>query len=160
MELGFRPRQRDFPERFPQGRHPRGLQRGRPARHLVQDLPVLGLGVPGAARPRRQRQRGGHPDHPHGERGVGTRLRRDRADRTVLRRAVTGTLADPAALLAAWESAEAAPAPARGAVLPLAVGLAPDLDAALDLPLGEVAVHAARMYAQAFGPAITGAAAW
>ncbi|HEV8568088.1 MAG TPA: hypothetical protein VGQ92_13565 [Actinoplanes sp.] len=72
---------------------------------------------------------------------------------------MTGTLADPAALLAAWESAAAAPAPARGAVLALAVGLAPDLDTALDLPLGEVAAHAARMYAQAFGPAITGVVA-
>ena len=30
--------------------------------HRLQGLPLLGVGVPGAARPRRQRQRGRHPD--------------------------------------------------------------------------------------------------
>ena len=47
---------------FRKDHHPRGLQRGRPARHRVQGVPLLGLGVPGVARPRRQRQRGRHPD--------------------------------------------------------------------------------------------------
>jgi phage tail-like protein len=38
---------------------------------------LLGLGVPGAARPRRQRQRRRHPAHQARERRLGARLRRD-----------------------------------------------------------------------------------
>ena len=43
--------------------------------HRLQGLSLLGLGVPGAARSRRQRQRRGHPDAQAGERGLGARLR-------------------------------------------------------------------------------------
>ena len=49
-------------EGLPQGHHHRGLQRGRPARARLQGLPLLGVGVPGAARARRQRQRRRDPD--------------------------------------------------------------------------------------------------
>ena len=62
VELRLRPRRRDVARGLPQGHHPRGLQRGRPARDRLQGLPLLGLGVPGAARSRRQRQRRGDPD--------------------------------------------------------------------------------------------------
>ena len=48
----------------------------------LQDLPLLGLGVPGAARSRRQRQRDRDPDAQARERGLGARRRRDRAGRT------------------------------------------------------------------------------
>ena len=41
----------------------------------VQGLSMLGVGVPGTARPRRQCQRGGHPDAQARERGLGARLR-------------------------------------------------------------------------------------
>ena len=58
--------------------------------HRLQGLPLLGVGVPGAARPRRQRQRGRDPDHQARERGLGARLRRGRADRAVVHRAMTG----------------------------------------------------------------------
>ena len=37
---------------------------------LLQGVSVLGVGVPGAARPGRERQRGRHPTHQAGERGV------------------------------------------------------------------------------------------
>ena len=60
--------------RLPQGHHPRDLQRGRPARDRLQDLSLLGVGVPGAARPRRQRQRRRDPAHQAGERRLGARL--------------------------------------------------------------------------------------
>ena len=50
-------------------------------------LPLLGLGVPGAARPRRQRQRGRDPDHQARERGLGARPRGGRAGRADLHRA-------------------------------------------------------------------------
>ena len=43
---------------------------------VLRRLPLLGLGVPGAARPRRQRQRGGHRQAQARERGLGARLRR------------------------------------------------------------------------------------
>ena len=72
---------------LPQGPHHRGLQRGRPAGDRLQGVPLLGVGIPGAARPRRQRQRGGDPDAEARERGLGTRPRRDRADRAELHRA-------------------------------------------------------------------------
>ena len=61
--------------------HHRGLQRGRPARARLQGLSLLGVGVPGAARPRRQRQRGRDPAHQARERGLGARLRGARAGR-------------------------------------------------------------------------------
>ena len=76
---------------LPQGHHHRGLQRGRPARDRLQGLPLLGLGVPGAARPRRQRQRRRDPAHQARERGLGARLRRARADRADLHRALART---------------------------------------------------------------------
>ena len=46
-----------------------------PARDLVQGLPLLGVGVPVAARSRRERQRGRDPAHQARERGLGARLR-------------------------------------------------------------------------------------
>ena len=52
----------------------------------LQRLPLLGVGVPGAAGPRRQRQRRRHPDHQARERGLGARPRRDRAGRADLQR--------------------------------------------------------------------------
>ena len=45
---------------------------------------ALGVGVPGPARPGRQRQRRGDPAHQAGERGLGARRVRDRADRAQL----------------------------------------------------------------------------
>ena len=60
---------------LPQGHHHRPLQRGRPEGHLLPGLPLLGVGVPGAARPRRQRQRHRDPAHQAGERGLGARRR-------------------------------------------------------------------------------------
>ena len=41
----------------------------------VQGLPLLGVGVSGAARPRCQRQRRRHPAHQAGKRRLGARLR-------------------------------------------------------------------------------------
>jgi hypothetical protein len=54
--------QRSLAQGFPQGSDHRGSQRGRPAGHGLQGVPLLGVRVPGPARPRRQRQRRGHPD--------------------------------------------------------------------------------------------------
>ena len=48
--------------------------------HRLQGLPLLGLGVPGAARPRRQRQRRRDPAHQARERGLGARRERRRAE--------------------------------------------------------------------------------
>ena len=56
---------------------------------VLRRLPVLGLGVPGAARPRRQRERRGHRQAQARERGLGARLRRGRAQRAHLRRALS-----------------------------------------------------------------------
>ncbi|MFE9959728.1 hypothetical protein [Micromonospora sp. NPDC005299] len=61
------------------------------------------------------------------------------------------TLDDPGRLLAVWEAAAAAPPAARGPVLLHAAGLLPDLDAALDLPVGTVAALAARLSVDSFG---------
>ncbi|MEO3807264.1 hypothetical protein [Nonomuraea sp. B1E8] len=61
------------------------------------------------------------------------------------------TLDDPARLLEAWERAASAPPVTRGPVLLHSAGLLPDLDTALEMPLGLVAVLAARLYADAFG---------
>src|SRR5262249_34259696 len=47
------------------------LQRGRPARHQLQSLPVLGFGLSGAPRPGRECECRGHPAHQAGERGLG-----------------------------------------------------------------------------------------
>ena len=55
--------------------------------HRLQGLPLLGVGVPGAARPRRQRQRRRDPAHQARERRLGARLRRRRADRADVHRA-------------------------------------------------------------------------
>ena len=95
LELRLRPRRRGLAQGLPQGPHHRALQRGRPARPRLQGLPLLGLGVPGAARPRRQRQRGRDPAPQARERGLGARLRRRRAERAVLRRAVDLTTGGP-----------------------------------------------------------------
>ena len=62
LELRLRARRRGLAQGLPQGHHHRGLQRGRPARARLQGLPLLGVGVPGAARPRCQRQRRRDPD--------------------------------------------------------------------------------------------------
>ena len=56
VELRRRPRPGDLASRFSQGHHARAVQRGRAARARVQDLSLLGVGVPGAAGPRRQRE--------------------------------------------------------------------------------------------------------
>ncbi|MET7969401.1 hypothetical protein [Micromonospora sp. NPDC005305] len=61
------------------------------------------------------------------------------------------TLDDPGRLLAVWEAAATAPPAARGPVLLHAAGLLPDLDAALDLPVGTVAALAARLSVDSFG---------
>ncbi|GGR76824.1 hypothetical protein GCM10010169_21260 [Micromonospora fulviviridis] len=60
-------------------------------------------------------------------------------------------LDDPGRLLAVWEAAATAPPAARGPVLLHGAGLLPDLDAALDLPVGTAAALAARLHADAFG---------
>ena len=57
LELRLRARRGGVAQGLPQGHHHRGLQRGGPARARVQGLPLLGLRVPGAARPRRERER-------------------------------------------------------------------------------------------------------
>jgi hypothetical protein len=61
-----------------------------------------------------------------------------------------------AGLLAAWEATVAVPELARGPALVAEAGLADDLDAALDLPLGESAALAARLHADAFGDEVEG----
>jgi hypothetical protein len=61
-----------------------------------------------------------------------------------------------AGLLAAWEATVAVPDLARGAALVAEAGLADDLDAALDLPVGESAALAARLHADAFGDDVEG----
>ena len=83
LELRLRPRRGGLAQGLPQGRDHRRLQRGRPARALVQGLPRLGLGVPGAARPRRERERRRDPAHQARERGLGARLRGAGAQRAV-----------------------------------------------------------------------------
>ncbi|MEU5948413.1 hypothetical protein ABZ793_23025 [Micromonospora sp. NPDC047465] len=60
-------------------------------------------------------------------------------------------LAEPTVLLTAWEEAAAVPAAARAAVLVHRAGLAPDLDAALDLSIGQCAALALAAHAAAFG---------
>ncbi len=74
--FGAGPRRRGLAQGFPQGHHHRVLQRGRPAGDRLQGLPLLGVGISGAARPRRQRQRRRDPAHQAGERGLGARSRR------------------------------------------------------------------------------------
>jgi hypothetical protein len=61
-----------------------------------------------------------------------------------------------AQLLSAWEAAAALPPAARGAALLERAGYVDDLEAALDLPLGESAALAARLYAEAFGEVVDG----
>src|SRR5262249_47330632 len=87
-----------------------GLQRGRAGRPLLQDLSLLGLGVPGAARSRRECQRGRDSAYQARERGLGARRLRDRTDRTDLHRtlAVIVSALSPDALLRAWERGEPA----------------------------------------------------
>lgn len=58
---------------------------------------------------------------------------------------------DSAVLLTAWEEAAAAPVVARGAVLVHRAGLTPDLDAALDLDVGECAALAMQVHTALFG---------
>ncbi len=65
-------------------------------------------------------------------------------------RAGVGALADPATLLASWDSAAAAPPLARGAVVLQAAGLCPE-QGALDLPLGELGRLAAHCLSATFG---------
>ncbi|GAA1579162.1 hypothetical protein GCM10009678_72240 [Actinomadura kijaniata] len=64
-------------------------------------------------------------------------------------------LTDGRALLDAWEAGAVAPSAARGATLAHHCGLVPDADTALDLPLGEIARLAARLYTAGFGSAAT-----
>ena len=56
----------------------------------------------------------------------------------------------------AWEAAAGLPRAARGAALVHAAGLAADLDAALDLPIGVAAALAVRAQVDAFGAATDG----
>jgi len=65
-------------------------------------------------------------------------------------------LPGPADMLATWEAAAGMPSVARGAVLVERAGLAPDLDTALDLPVGRGAALAARVHAEAFGAVVDG----
>jgi hypothetical protein len=65
-------------------------------------------------------------------------------------------LATGAEMLAAWEAASEAPPAARTVVIVDRAELAESLDAALDLPLGEVAAMAARVHSDAFGPMVDG----
>lgn len=66
------------------------------------------------------------------------------------------SLADPGLLLTAWEEALAAPAPARTAVLLHRAGLAPDLDSALDLDVGQCAALATALHRAVYGPEVDG----
>ena len=70
---------RGFAEEFPQRHHHRVLQRGRTTGDRLQSLSLLGFGVPGATRSRRQRQCGGHSAHQTGKRRLGTRRGGERA---------------------------------------------------------------------------------
>lgn len=63
---------------------------------------------------------------------------------------------DGAQALSAWEAAAPLPPAARGAALLERAGLVDDLDAALDLPVGEGAALAVRLYADAFGDVFDG----
>lgn len=63
---------------------------------------------------------------------------------------------DGAQLLSAWEAAAALPPAARGAALLERAGYVADLDAALDLPVGEGAALAARLHCDAFGEVVDG----
>jgi hypothetical protein len=65
-------------------------------------------------------------------------------------------LTRPEELLGAWEAAARMPPPARGAALVARAALAPDLDTALDMPLGRSAALAARAHAEAFGAEVEG----
>ncbi|MFJ2865880.1 hypothetical protein [Kitasatospora sp. NPDC087314] len=66
------------------------------------------------------------------------------------------SLADPGQLLTAWEEALAVPLPARTAVLLHRTGLAPDLDGALDLGVGQCAALAAALHRAVYGPDVDG----
>ncbi|HET8952745.1 MAG TPA: hypothetical protein VFN44_19620 [Solirubrobacteraceae bacterium] len=65
-------------------------------------------------------------------------------------------LARPEELLGAWEAAARVPPPARGAAVLARAALAPDLDTALDMPVGRSAALAARAHAEAFGAEVEG----
>lgn len=60
-------------------------------------------------------------------------------------------LRDPTVMLAAWELAGQAPAPARAAVLVHRAGLTGSLDEALDLDVGTCAALALQVYRETFG---------
>ena len=89
LELRLRARRGGLAEGLPQGHHHRALQRGRAARASPTRSTAAGsrssrrcpISTP-TPTPSRSR-------HQAGERGLGARLRRHRADRAVLRRAVT-----------------------------------------------------------------------
>lgn len=61
------------------------------------------------------------------------------------------SLAEPRALLDAWEQAVHVPVPARAAVLVHRAGLVPTLDDALDLDVGACAALALRVHRESFG---------
>ena len=63
------------------------LQRGRTAGDRLQGLSLLGVRIPGAARPRCQRQCGRDPAHQAGKRRLGARLRSAGTERANLHRA-------------------------------------------------------------------------
>ena len=107
LELRRRPRRRDVAQGLPQGHHHRGLQRGRPDGARVQRLPLLGVGVPGAAGPRRQRERGRDPAHQARERGLGARRGRGRAAASRRSRSAMEALT-AAELLDVWEQGASA----------------------------------------------------
>ena len=90
-------------QELPQGHHHRRLQRGRAEGPFLQAVPLLGLGVPGAARARRERQRRRHPAHQARERGLGARSVGDGARGDVMSArasvALPGGLLDDAGVL-------------------------------------------------------------
>ena len=65
---------------LPQGHHHRRVQRGGTDSVKPTSLPLLGVGISGAARSRRQCQRGADPAHQARERGLGARRQRGRAE--------------------------------------------------------------------------------
>ena len=137
--FGSGPRCRGLAEGLSQGPDPRGLQRDRSGRARLQGLPLLGLRVPGAARPRRQCQRDRDPAPQARERRLGARLRRDRAERTELHRAgmtsVVRALSE-AALLDLWEAGEPCRWLDRALLMLWATGAAEAGDSLADWPLG------------------------
>ena len=123
---------------------------------LVQGLPLLGVGVPGAARPGRERQRGRDPAHQAGERGLGARRqcllsRRSRPSRTRPDHEATVRVG---MLLDAWERGMHQPPPERvRTLLRLAVPDGSDVSA---LSAGQVDGYLLDLRQRGFGSEVVG----